>query len=93
MFQSQDRVNGKHFSNGPDDVRHWPSATFLLLLLLFLLMTSIGLVRTNNALVSLVDTQTDFSTHALTRHWRSCAVYTYYCTIELCHGYLHVVQM
>ena len=38
------------FSNGPNDVGHWQRATFFL----FLQGTSIGLVRTNHALLSLV---------------------------------------
>ena len=47
------------FSNGPNDVNHWQSTTFLLLfllllLLLLLLRTSIGLVHTHAALLSLV---------------------------------------
>ena len=44
------------FSNGPDDVGRWQRATFLLLFFFFFQGTSIGLVRTNHALLSLVDT-------------------------------------
>ena len=45
-----------YFSNGPDDVGRWQRATFFLLFFLFFQGTSIGLVRTNHALLSLVDT-------------------------------------
>ena len=42
------------FSNGPDDVGRWQRATFKFFL--HIQGTSIGLVRTNHALLSLVDT-------------------------------------
>ena len=45
-----------HFSNGPDDVGRWQRATFIFFFFLLLQGTSIGLVRTNHALLSLVDT-------------------------------------
>ena len=45
-----------YFSNGPDDVGRWQRATFKFLLFFFLQGTSIGLVRTSHALLSLVDT-------------------------------------
>ena len=45
------------FSNGPDDVGRWQRATFKFLFSFFHIQgTSIGLVRTNHALLSLVDT-------------------------------------
>ena len=44
------------FSNGPDGVGRWQSATFLLHVDVILPRTSIGLVRSNTALLSLVDT-------------------------------------
>ena len=49
-------VFDRNFCNGPDGVGRCQRTTFLLLLLLLLRRTSIGLVRTNAALLSLVDT-------------------------------------
>ena len=43
---------GNYFSNGPDDVGRWQRPTFKF----HIQGTSIGLVRTNYALLSLVDT-------------------------------------
>ena len=54
MFSDNDCL----FSNGPDNVGRWQRATFFLFFFFFLFFqgTSIGLVRTNHALLSLVDT-------------------------------------
>ena len=83
------------FSNGPDDVGRWQRATFkFLFFLLFLLHiqgTSIGLVRTNHALLSLADTNLVQYTCMCTSHWRSCGVYTYW--TQQCRGLLSAAAL
>ena len=53
LFQGSVSESQLFFSNGPDDVGRWQRATFKFL---HIQGTSIGLVRTNHALLSLVDT-------------------------------------
>ena len=64
-----------HFSNGPNNVGRWQRATFIFFFFPLLQGTSIGLVRTNHALLSLVDTNFVQYTCTCTSHWWSCAVY------------------
>ena len=67
-----------YFSNGPDDVGRWQRATFIFFLFFFLQGTSIGLVRTNHALLSLVGTNFVQYTCTCISQWWSWAVYTYW---------------
>ena len=61
-----------YFSTGPDGLGRWQRDTFFLLLLLILQGTSIGLARTNHALLSLVATKLMQYTCTCASHQRSC---------------------
>ena len=61
----------KYFSTGPNNICQWQRATFILFFLI-LQGTSIGLARTNHALLSLVATKLMQYTCTCASHQRSC---------------------